>query len=107
MRLLPLIEDILENNPRTRDSDKELFIQVMQRRGMELTYRQIDIMRDLNFESIRRTRQKLQEQGKYRASDRVAKQRRIKSYVMQQNAPIAKPERIEKLTQQAISWREE
>lgn len=107
MRLLPLIEDILKYNPKARDSDRELLIEVMQRRGMNLSYSQIDKLRDINFESIRRTRQKLQEQGKYLPSPEVARQRRLKSMIMQQNAPIAKPERVERLVEEqpkAMPW---
>lgn len=110
MRLLPIIEDILRNNPKARDSDSELNIHVMQRLGCNLTNSQIDKLRDINFESIRRTRQKLQEQGKYLPSDRVGKQRRLKSMIVQQNAPTAKPERIEHLTNyqpQALPWLED
>lgn len=102
-----LIESILRDNPRARDSDRELNIQVMQRMGVNLTLAQIDKLREINFESIRRTRQKLQEQGKYPPSERVAKQRRLKSMILQQNTPTSKPERIERLIDEqphAVPW---
>lgn len=89
------VENLLaENTPSRmtgigpRDSDKELLIQYMQRiLGMNLNAQQIDLIRTVNFESIRRCRQKLQEQGKYWGSPEVMKKRRIKSYELQQVAP--------------------
>lgn len=107
MRLTPIIEDILRNNPKARDSDSELNIQVLLRMGVYLSDSQIDKLREINFESIRRTRQKLQQQGKYLPSERVARQRRLKSMIIQQNAPTAKPERVEYLINdqpEAIPW---
>ena len=75
-----------------RDSDKELLIQFMQRiLGMNLNATQIKLIRTVNFESIRRTRQKFQEQGKYWGSPEVMKKRRIKSYELQQVAPKESP----------------
>lgn len=106
-RLTPLIEAILRDSPKARDSDSELNIQVLLRLGVELTDAQIDKLRDINFESIRRTRQKLQEQGKYLPSPGVARQRRLKSYIMQQNTPTARPDRIERLVNEqphALPW---
>lgn len=83
-----------ENNPSRmtgitpRDSDKELIVQVLQRcRGMNMTAEQMTIMRSVNFESIRRTRAKLQEQGKFLGSPEVMRKRRIKGYEVEQTAP--------------------
>lgn len=72
-----------------RDSDKELLIQYMQRvMGMDLHAGQLTLIRSMNFESIRRTRQKLQEDGRYLPDDpEVARRRRIKGYEVQQTAP--------------------
>lgn len=110
MRLTPHIEQILAENPKARDSDKELILAVCQILGADLTPRQLEVLHRVNFESIRRTRQKLQEQGKFMPSPEVAKQRRLKSYIVQQNAPIAKPERLETLVAEqpkAVSWLED
>lgn len=75
-----------------RDSDKELIIRILQYEGANLTPNQMHRIRQTNFESIRRVRQKLQAEGKYLPSPEVAKQRRLKSQVIEQNAPTAKPE---------------
>lgn len=97
-KLTPLIEAILRDNPKARDSDSELNIQVLLRLGVMLSGAQIDKLRKINFESIRRARQKLQQAGKYLPSEKVAKQRKLKSLILQQNMPTAKPERAEYLT---------
>lgn len=116
-----VVESILATQPECRDSDRELLINVMQRYGVDLSPRQIVAFRHMpSVESVRRVRQKIQEQGKYLPSERVAKQRRLKGYIMQQNAPKASPERTGQLleqqpkpipnpapTQQAISWLED
>lgn len=104
MSLLPLVEDILRYNDKARESDRELLIQVMQRRGVNLSASQIDKLRDINFETITRIRRKLNEQGKYLPSVRTAKARHLKSLTMQQNAPVADAKRLEDLSQQAIPW---
>lgn len=101
--LTPLIEKILAVSTKSRDSDHELIIQVLLARGFNPTMHQINLLREVNFESIRRTRQKLQQNGKYPSSPGVARQRKLKSYVIQQNAPIAKPERIEKLINEQLN----
>lgn len=95
MKLNNTIEHILLNYPEARDSDKYLILKVWEQYGLYLSDVQKDKFMDCpSTESIRRTRQKLQEQGKYKASDRVSRHRRIKSYVVQQNAFTASPERL-------------
>jgi hypothetical protein len=97
---IKLVEDILMKYPHTRDSDKELIIGVLQALGANLSQEQRDLMRKVNFESIRRHRQKLQEKGLFQPSPEVAKRRRLKSYIVQQNAPTAKPEYLGELIEQ-------
>jgi hypothetical protein len=55
---------------------------MLQHKGANLTPKQIQLLKETNFESIRRTRQKLQEQGKYPASVRVKKERDLKAVQM-------------------------
>lgn len=89
------VVELLTNNRRStvsnttpRDSDGELIVQFLQiHMGAELTAAQCAIVRAVNFESIRRTRAKLQEQGKFWGSPEVMRQRRIKGYEVQQTAP--------------------
>ena len=93
-----IIEMCLRDYPKTRDSDKALLIHVWEHCGLYLS----EVQRDKFFqitspETIRRTRQKIQESGKYPASKRVGDSRRIKGLVIQQNAPIASPKRMTQL----------
>jgi len=101
-----LVENILRECMSPRSSDRALIIEVLQRRGANLTPHQIEVIKDLNFESIRRIRQKLQEQGKYLPAEEIQRERRVRSYITQQNIPQAKPERIPELFDQpkAVSW---
>jgi hypothetical protein len=72
-----------------RDSDKELIIQVLQiHREANFSSEQLNVIRSLNFESISRARRKFQENGLYLPSPEVAKARRLKSYEIQQVAPV-------------------
>lgn len=83
-----------------RDSDKELLIQFMQiHLGMGLTAEQMDKLRTVNFESIRRTRAKLQEQGKFLGSPEVMKKRRIKGFEVEQTAPKETPAGLQRRIQ--------
>lgn len=76
MKISQQIENILKLVPATRDSDKELLIIYMQKSGMELTNKQIKLFKEMpSTETIRRTRQSLQEQGKYQASPEVDRAR--------------------------------
>lgn len=105
--LTPMVKTILQNSQACRNSDRELFIEVMRKMGFNLTDAQEDKFRGINFESIRRTRQKIQEQGLYPADPEIAKSRRIKSMEMEQNMPTAKPERVEQLVQRVpLPWGE-
>lgn len=76
MNISERVENILKAVPATRSSDKELLIVYMQKAGMDLTPSQIALFKDLpSMETIRRIRQKLQEDGKYPASKEVEDQR--------------------------------
>lgn len=74
-----IVRDILEKNPATRNSDSLLYLEVIERIGTGNSSRPIDeILLGLEelglpcFETVRRTRQKLQEQNpKLAAVDRV------------------------------------
>lgn len=111
-----LVEQMLQQEQKYRDSDKELIIAVLDHMGMNLTPEQREILKSVNFESIRRYRQKLQEEGKYSPSVSVGKRRKLKSMIIEQNAPTAKPVYLDDLittqpdplqpTPKAISWLE-
>lgn len=97
MMLTRDMERILSNSQSARDSDNELIVQMLQARGLWATPKQLEVLRDFNFESVRRTRQKFQHDGKYPASPNIARTRRIKSQMVQQQIPNTKPERTEQL----------
>ena len=97
MNVTQQVENILRAVPITRSSDKELQIVYMQKSGMNLSAAQIDKFRSMtSLETIRRVRQKIQEGGKYPATDLVKNERKFKSLQMQQQAPSFTPDGLEK-----------
>lgn len=94
MKIADNVRNILANHPATRNSDRELLIQYMQNEGMSLSPEQREIFRRMaSPETIRRCRQKFQEDGRYIATDRIRRARRFKSYEVQQRitqTPIEK-----------------
>jgi len=86
-----VVEMCLRDYPETRDSDRKLLVKVWEHCGLYLSEAQRHKFFGIaSPESIRRTRQKIQESGKYPASDRVKHVRELKSQIVQQNAPITK-----------------
>lgn len=86
------VEKILASDPETRDSDTKLIIRVWELQGLQLTPEQKDKLQNVsNPESIRRNRQKIQAQGRHLGSLKVVKERRIRSYEMQQSMPAHRP----------------
>lgn len=93
-QIAKLVEDILEMYPATRSSDAQLIIGVLQMKGANLTVEQRDVIRSVNFESIRRHRQALQADGRFVAVPEVAAMRQTKADEMRdsirkQHASIA------------------
>lgn len=103
MKVTPIVERTLEKYEKARSSDKLLLLYIWHQLGLEFTPEQREKFMDMpSAETIRRIRQKLQENGKYPANGHVRKDRHIRSMVVQQNAPAAKPERIETILQQKL-----
>jgi hypothetical protein len=97
MTITDQVENILRASKQARNSDTELQIIYMQKFGLNLTDHQVELFRNMpSLETIRRVRQKIQEQGKYPADQAVRGERKRKALVMQQTAPSAKPHNIEK-----------
>lgn len=110
MRVLDIVEGILKQSRESRNSDKELFIRFMENFGIHLDPTQKSIFKSMpHLESVRRIRQKLQEQGKYQADQKIGANRRFKGYSMQQRAPKVKAQDIEKIIEasHAVSWLED
>lgn len=81
MKISERVENILRASTKARNSDKELLVIYMQKSGMELNPKQIEIFKSMpSMETIRRIRQKLQEQGKYPA-DSVVEEARYQKFV--------------------------
>ena len=92
------VRAILSRSKIARNSDRHLLIEFMQISGMELTEKQQEVFLHLpSLESVRRVRQKLQENGNYPADEKIARERDYKSMRMQQMTPNASPESIEKV----------
>lgn len=70
------VESILKHDRASRNSDTRLLIVYMQKSGMELTDKQIEVFKNLpSMETITRVRRQLQEQGKYEADETVQEER--------------------------------
>lgn len=86
------VESILKFDHASRNSDTRLLIVYMQKSGMELTPKQIEILKDMpTMESITRARRNLQEQGKYEADESVqeARYEKMKEHQEEYSDPYA------------------
>ncbi len=92
-----IVNGLLMKYQNCRDSDSDLMIGVLQVAGANLTPKQREVIRGINFESIRRLRQRLQEQGKYPASPEVAAQRKQKAELIKNAVPYGNEELLQKL----------
>ena len=73
-----LILDILEKHPVTRGNDLELILKVWEYQGLHLTPQQLYLIHKVYTpETIRRTRQKIQEEGYFPAPKIVQEQRSL------------------------------
>ena len=98
MTITQRVENILKVSHQARNSDTELLIIYMQKAGMELTPRQVEVFKKLpSMETIRRIRQKLQEQGKYRADQSVETARYNKFKVMRGSAGVTTAQEAERI----------
>lgn len=86
MTIKQQVENILRASRLARNSDSELQIIYMQKAGMNLTPEQVETFKSLpSMETIRRIRQKLQEDGKYPADAEVEEARYQKFKEVKQN----------------------
>lgn len=70
------VENVLQKQPETRDNDRLLIMKVWEEQGLVLTPEQKHIFKNIaSPETIRRTRQLLQESGEYEASEKVSSAR--------------------------------
>jgi hypothetical protein len=101
MRTAIIVERVLERNLNARNSDKVLFLQVWEEMGFYLSDSQRQKFLSLpSSESITRVRRKLQEQGRYPATERIKKTRELKSMIVQQNMPTASVQTAERVLEE-------
>ena len=85
---IQMVESFLSEDRRCRNSDKWLTYQVMIKTAKENGYSfqiPFDLFKKLPaFDSIRRTRQKLQAEGKYPPTDEVVRKRRARQKKVKQ-----------------------
>lgn len=102
MTIQDKVELILKHDVASRSSDKRLQVILMQKMGMNLTDEQIKTWYTLpSLETVRRTRQSIQEQGKYQASVEVEASRKAKQVYMKRGG-FKQPETVLEKNVQAI-----
>lgn len=106
MKILDQVENILKASHAARNSDKELLIIYMMKFGMGLTSRQIELFKKMpSVETIRRSRQIIQEQGKYPADPEVDKARFEKYKQVKDGIHYVEPEELlEKQGIRVLPW---
>lgn len=106
MTVTDLIERILSEKQICRNSDRHLIIAVWQALGLALTKEQIDKFMDLpSAETIRRVRQKLQENGAYLPDEKIRKHRDFAGMTVRQRMPTTKAKKVEQLiTRAPADW---
>jgi len=78
-----LVKEILASYPETRSDDKKLILKVWEAQGLILTPEQKNLFKTcFSTETIRRTRQKIQEEGQFEATDEVKHARKKKEKEM-------------------------
>lgn len=106
MKITEQVENILKASTKARNSDRELLVIYMQKAGMGLSDKQILVFKGMpSVETIRRTRQMLQEQGKYLPSKEVEEVRFKKFQNMRQAVGSVDPEAaLEQRGYKVLPW---
>ena len=78
-----LVRQILSQFPETRNDDKELIIRAWEAQGLILSFYQKQKLRTIfSNETIRRSRQKIQEEGLFPPDEKTRRGRRLKQEKM-------------------------
>jgi hypothetical protein len=77
------VEKVLSEDVRARNDDNWLIIQVLREMGYKIYIDYKDLDKMPAWETIRRTRQKFQEEGKYPATEECQRKRRKQEVEMQ------------------------
>lgn len=109
MKILDQVTNILKASHKARNSDVELLLIYFQKFGMNLTPEQEATFRKMpSVETIRRTRQAIQERGDYRADEAVEEARYQQFKDVKQNIQSESPEALlEKRGYRLVSQEEE
>lgn len=90
------IRNILSASQKARNSDFELWLIYAQKSGVRLSQFQIDKLKEMpSFETIRRTRQKIQQEGELRADPHIEEVRYRKFQSVRGSVGASQPEDIE------------
>lgn len=108
MKVIDIVEQILRVSREARNSDKVLFLKFMEHFGIYLSPGQKNSFMNMpHLETVRRIRQRLQEQGKYLADQTIGDRRRFMGLSMQQREPKLKEDKIETVIEQhVLPWEE-
>jgi hypothetical protein len=111
MKTSKLVEWSLKHHPETRNSDIELILNCWHEEGLNLSHQQIQFIKThcSNPESIRRLRQKIQQENRYLPDQAVEQARYEKSVDMRQasQSNIDDMEQSLNWKPEAISWQED
>lgn len=91
------VERVLIRSEKSRSSDNLLLAHILQEQGLQMSSDNWAIFMSVNFESITRCRRKFQKAGLYPPTPEVAKRRRLKAMIVQQNIPTTKAENVPEL----------
>lgn len=95
MKIQEQVQNILKVSRKARNSDKILLLIYMKKAGMELTPKQENKFLELpSFETIRRTRQMIQERGDYLPDEKVTEERFKKYQEVKNNINYESPEKL-------------
>ena len=81
-RVKDVVRECLESDVKCRNSDKWLTVKVLQKMGYNIYIDYTQLAQMPSFESIRRTRQKFQENGEFMPMDEIFIERRRQEYQM-------------------------
>lgn len=89
------VRNLLEHVPSTRSSDIELIIYYYQKAGVNLSFEQMQKIRELPTpETLTRIRRKIQENGEFPATKEVEEARYNKFKSVKQNINYEDPEKL-------------
>lgn len=103
MTITQRVTNIMKVSHQARNSDKELWIIYAQKSGLDLTAQQLDVLRAMpEFETIRRVRQKIQQDGMYEADPSIKAERKEKAELIRGAVPYNNSELLAELINKEV-----